>query len=144
MGSVEQQIRGLLVSEFDVSERKLSLTSRLFHDLHLDGDDAVEFFDAVEKRFETNLAALYTPWNRHFGPEMGNPFFWGAAAMLVAIVISLVNRASPRLIAAEFAGLLVLVAITLGIALLFRRLMRPITLGDVVAAVEQGARPQTD
>jgi len=74
MGSVEEQVRELLVATGAANEKKLSLRSRLFHDLSLDGDDAAEFFDAVEKRFQVDLAALYTPWNRHFGPEMGNPF----------------------------------------------------------------------
>ena len=47
---IEQNFTRLLV-EMGVRAERLSTTSRLLHDLGIDGDDAVNFFLALEQRF---------------------------------------------------------------------------------------------
>jgi hypothetical protein len=138
MGRVDEQVRELLVATGAVNGGKVALTSRLFHDLHLDGDDASEFFDAVEKRFGTDLAALYTPWNEHFGPEFPHPFIAAAAGVLVVIVVSLIRKVGPLVITAEAVLLIALIAIAVWVACRAHHRMKPITVGAVVSAVEQG------
>jgi acyl carrier protein len=141
MDSTEAQIRELLVKTFHVSERKLAPTSRLFHDLGLDGDDAVEFFDAVEKRFGTDLTTLYRGWREYFGPETPNPWLAAMFGILVAIVTSLAKRVASVIVAFEFALLIGLVTIMVWDGHRLSRRIKPITVGDVVSAVEHGAWP---
>jgi acyl carrier protein len=59
--------------------------TRLFHDLGLDGDDAVEFFAALEREFAVDLSGM--EWNRHFGPE-------GGCALILPI--ALINMMARR------------------------------------------------
>lgn len=62
-----------MVSEFTrVRPQELTWETTLFHDLGIDGDDAVEFFEEFGRTFEVDL----TDFNieTHFGPEASNPF----------------------------------------------------------------------
>jgi len=46
-------------------------------DLGMDGDDAVEFFEAFGQTFSVDLARLWQHWHHHFAPEgifQGLPF----------------------------------------------------------------------
>jgi acyl carrier protein len=52
---------------------EVTFESYLFGDLGIDGDDAVDVFEAIQERFNVNFASIQ--WNRHFDPEGGlNPF----------------------------------------------------------------------
>ena len=63
----------------------------------MDGDDAVEFFDALVRAFAIDLSAMR--WRRHFGPEGFNPLgyllpsFWRWRRELLPITIADVLRA---------------------------------------------------
>jgi hypothetical protein len=53
----------------------LKLTTRLLHDLGVDGDDGPEYMQAFAECFDVNLSQFEA--NRHFGPEAGcNPIFY--------------------------------------------------------------------
>jgi acyl carrier protein len=72
--SVEQDVVKLVAEQRGLAPQKVALNSRLLHDLGMDGDDAVEFFEEFEKRYGADLAPLYRHWHRHFGPEgCGSP-----------------------------------------------------------------------
>ncbi|HEY3618545.1 MAG TPA: DUF1493 family protein [Candidatus Sulfotelmatobacter sp.] len=54
-----------------VKKQKVSLSSSFSRDLGIDGDDAVEFFDAFGKTFGVHLDLLRIHWGQHFAPEGG-------------------------------------------------------------------------
>ena len=47
------------------------LTSRVFEDLGVDGQDAVIFFQAFAEEFNVDLTILWDHWEQHFAPEGG-------------------------------------------------------------------------
>ena len=68
-------IVALLVEELGCSPGKLSMDTDLFGDLGVDGADAEELFEQIEKRYEVNFDGI--DWDRHFGPEGSfNPISW--------------------------------------------------------------------
>lgn len=72
--TIEAEVIELVARHGGLSPEKVSTTSRLFHDLGFDGDDAVELFEAFQERFDVELTPLYEHWSSHFGPEgCGSP-----------------------------------------------------------------------
>jgi len=69
VSGLEEQVIALVAEELEVPVSKLTPSSRLLEDLGMDGDDAVEFFQAFEERFSPELEPLYRHWAKHFGPE---------------------------------------------------------------------------
>lgn len=65
---VRTQIKQLLAQQ-GVRKEHLSFTSRLRHNLGLEGDDAVEFFSTLATRFGTDLTVLEEDWSSYFGPD---------------------------------------------------------------------------
>ena len=51
----EPEILKLVVEQTGVIPVKVKSSSRLLHDLGMDGADAVDFFNAVQERFGTDL-----------------------------------------------------------------------------------------
>lgn len=81
----------LIAHERGLPRHKVSLSSRLLHDLGMDGDDAVEFFQDFEKRYRPDLAPLYQHWDRHFGPEgFGGPMMFLVILVLVFLPLPLI------------------------------------------------------
>ena len=108
----------------------------------MDGD-AVDFFNSVHERFGTDLTHLGEHWTNHFGPEGFS--CWNVLVLLPAALMGGT--------VAGFAGLSTFWSVVLMVALLAATLwaMRrwgpadrfvPVTVGDVVAAVEAGAWPK--
>src|SRR5437773_2571583 len=62
-----EAIRDFVVAECRVSEERLTPDTTLFDDLGIDGDDAIEFFEAFQQRFEVDLGSFEL--RRYFGPE---------------------------------------------------------------------------
>ncbi len=50
----------------------IDLTTELYRDLGIDGDDAVELFEMLSEEFKIDFSTIQ--WGRHFGPEGFNPF----------------------------------------------------------------------
>lgn len=69
-----------------IRPEKIGLKDRLAEDLGIDGDDAVELFEAYETELRVDLSVLYASWNKHFGPE-GFPLPLGFGLVLVASIV---------------------------------------------------------
>lgn len=82
---VEERVFEFVASETGVRRRKLKLTTRLREDIRMDGDDAVEFFQAFAMMFDTDLTTLWNNWDGHFGPEAASS--WPAIRALIASVL---------------------------------------------------------
>jgi hypothetical protein len=68
--SLEENVLSFTRDHWPIPRRhKLSLETRIAHDLGMDGDDAVEFFKDFGEKFNVDFADLR--WDRHFAPEGG-------------------------------------------------------------------------
>lgn len=129
----------LIASETGLRVERIGLSQRLCRDLGIDGDDAVALFDRVDVTFGTDLTRLHAEWGDHFAPE-GFPIRSGLMVLAAAIVSG---------VAAASLGLGAGGAVAIMVALLLLAVwargrwgspdtLIPITVGDVVAAVESG------
>jgi acyl carrier protein len=80
--SLEQGVIAL-VQRWAEMDRPVRTTDRLLDDLGIDGDDAVELFEAFSGDFGVCLDDLYPAWSTHFGPE-GFPLRIGATMVVIA------------------------------------------------------------
>jgi acyl carrier protein len=64
-----EQVRVFLSEQIRVSPQQIEPTTRLLHDLGIDGDDADEVLSDFGKRFGVDFSAL--AFQRHFGSELG-------------------------------------------------------------------------
>lgn len=71
MDALENRVIAFVARERGIRAAKISLTSRLNHDLGMDGDDAVEFFEKFGREFSVDLKPLGHAWDQHFVPEGG-------------------------------------------------------------------------
>lgn len=143
----QSDVIDLLADERGLPREKVNLSDRLLQDLGMDGDDAVDFFIGVHERFGTDLTHLHEHWSEHFGPE-GFSLKNGLVIIPAAIIGGLL---------AGFAGLSAFWGFAVTAALLAAWLwamrrwgppdrMVPVTVQDVVAAVDAGkwpSRPQS-
>lgn len=138
----QSEVIDLIAHERGLSRENVHLSDRLLQDLGMDGDDAVDFFNSVHERFATDLTHLHEHWSEHFGPE-GLSCWYGLATIPAAVVGGVV---------AGVAGLSILwgVAITVAPLAAWLWVVRrwgppdrtiPVTVGEVVTAVEAGAWP---
>ena len=138
----QSEVIDLLAHERGLPRERLGLSDRLLQDLGMDGDDAVDFFNNLHERFGTDLTQLHQHWSEHFGPEGFS--CWNGLVIIPAAIIGGV--------VAGFAGLSKFLGVAIAVALLAAWLwvmrrwgspdkMVPITVQQVVAAVEAGAWP---
>ena len=64
---MNERLTEFVSKQTSVSAGRLTPHTRLFHDLGLDGDDAVEFFEVFEREFAVDLSGM--DWNQHIEPE---------------------------------------------------------------------------
>lgn len=138
--SLEAQVIQLLAEAAGVNPEKVSLTTRLLDDLGMDGDDAVDFFNRVHELFGTDLTNLYSRWREHFGPEglscaAGLVFIPAAAIGGVVASIAGPVAGTATAVASLVASIWALPKLGLAEA------MTPITVAEVVSAVEAGSWP---
>jgi len=62
-----ERVIGFVSKQVRINAAKLDLGTSLFHDLGIDGDDAVDFFKAFSDEFQTDLSEL--DLRKHFGAE---------------------------------------------------------------------------
>src|SRR6266852_3783230 len=67
--STEDRVYALVAEERAVKREELTPTSTLSHDLGMEGDDAVEFFERFAKEFSVDLKQLGEDWRAYFSPE---------------------------------------------------------------------------
>ena len=136
--NIESQVIGIIAKWAEVEPERLSPTTRLLHDLAIDGDDAVGLFEQLRERFGTDLTQLHLNWNEHFGPE-GIPGSTAFGVICAGLAVQLVCR-----VAGDVAGLATGVAFFVGWLWLRRQTrdeLTPITVADVAHAVHGGAWP---
>jgi hypothetical protein len=139
---LEAEIIDLLVEERGLPRERIQTNSRLLQDLGMDGDDAVDFFEIIHKRFGTDLTRLYDNWSGHFGPEGFS--CWNAVIILPAALIGGLFAGGAGL--STFWGIAVTVALLAAWSWAMRRWgppdpMVPITVREVIVAVEAGEWP---
>ncbi|MCW2389061.1 hypothetical protein M2333_002107 [Sphingobium sp. B11D3B] len=106
----------------------------------MDGNDAVEFFNAVHERFGTDLTQLCEHWRDHFGPE-GLSCWFG----LIIIPPAALGGAIAGMAGwSTFGGLAIATVLIATFFWGFRRWgppdkTIPITVEEVVNAVELGS-----
>jgi hypothetical protein len=87
MTELEARIIGFVAEERGMKPQRIILSSRLYHDLGMDGDDAVEFFEKFGKDFNVDLSPLREHWSEHFGPEGSAPSLGCMVVIGVAVVL---------------------------------------------------------
>lgn len=67
--SVYSKIFQLIAEKQGIKQSKITRDKSLNFDLGVDGDDAVELFEAFAEKFKVDLTSLGEEWDRYFGPE---------------------------------------------------------------------------
>lgn len=139
-------MRALIVTHTHVTRPVLD-SERLSEDLGLDGDDAVDFFEAYGDAFSVDLAPLHRHWREHFGPEgfslsygLGLVLIGATAGFLIALTGLPKWAASGLGVAAAFGWLIGLRAWPLPRG----KAPIPITVSDLIHAARIGRWPDTD
>jgi len=153
MDPLELEVRHLVSKEAGVSIERIRATSRLQDDLGMDGDDAVEFFQAYERAFRVDISALWVEWSSHFGPEGGaSPailllFAPGAIVAMTSIFIIETITGIPL---SSWLRSLVVTVLTMVLSFawarwsfwplsqMFPSRLRQITVADLVEAARRG------
>ena len=139
---IASEVFDLVAEERGVARDRVKLSSRLLHDLGMDGDDAVDFFETVHERFGTDLTHLHASWKEHFGPEGFSP--WNGLIIIPAAVIGglIAGRAD---LTAPWGFAIAIALLVLWGGIMQRRgppdKLVAVTVADVVHAVEAGAWP---
>lgn len=140
---LKREVIDLVADERGLAPDKVRASDRLLQDLGMDGDDAVEFFNSVHERFGTDLTPLYEHWGDHFGPEGFS--CWNGLVILPAALIG--GGVAGWAGLSTFWGF----AVAIGLVAVWVWAMRrwgppdktvPITVGEVVSAVESGTWPE--
>ena len=69
-----EQIRDFVSEKLDIPKERLNLSTRLLHDLYLDGDDAAGFLKDFSQQFGVNMNEL--DFRRHFSSELEAGIRW--------------------------------------------------------------------
>lgn len=86
--SLEDRVLQFTAKRIPDAASRVSLDSRLVEDLGLDGEDAIEFFEAYDDEFEVDLSVLIEQnWKRHFG-SVGGVHWSIVAGFFVCFLIS--------------------------------------------------------
>jgi hypothetical protein len=138
--SLEAQVIQLVAEAAEVKPEKVHLTARLLHDLGMDGDVAVDFFARVQERFGTDLTNLHSRWREHFGQE---GLSWAAGVIFIpaAVIGGAVGRIAGPVAGTATAVASLVVSIWALPKLGLADAITPITVAEVVSAVEAGAWP---
>jgi len=142
MHGAASELMEMLARERGLSPAKIEPSSRLLQDLGMDGDDAVDFFNSLQERFGTDLSALQERWSDHFGPE-GFSCWNGLVIMLAAAIGGVAAGLLELGAAGGIAVAAALLALWVGVMKIWGPpdKTQPITVAEVIAAVEAGAWP---
>lgn len=139
----QSEVIDIVADERGLPRARVQLSLRLRQDLGMDGDDAVEFFKTLHERFGTDLTQLNEHWSDHFGPEGFS--LWNGVVFIPAAIVGGLAAAAASLSAVW--GVAIGVILVAAWVWTIRRWgppdkMVPITVGEVIAAVEAGAWPR--
>jgi len=144
--NLEGDVIDLVADATGVAREKVRLSDRLLQDIGMDGDDAVDFFNRVHERFGTNLKSLHERWSEHFRPEgfsCWNGLFIAPFVVIGAVIGDFVGPS-------KFWSYVIAFTVAAALLAAWLRVMRrwgppdrmvPVTVQDVVEAVEAGAWP---
>ena len=133
-------IVSLLEREHGINRGKLSPSSRLLHDLRVDGDDAIELIQEIRKRFGTDFTALEGRWSQHFRAEGGsysNLGVWVVCFTIIFLVLSMLNV--QPIVVMVFSLVLSFFCARYANRFLLEREMHPVTISELANAVRRGA-----
>jgi len=140
MASLEERVVSFTADQIGMTPEEIRLDSRLLHDLGMDGDDAVEFFEKFSERFHVDVTALGNRWSQHFGSEGGvNPVllaFIGLAFGLAALLHEAVQSVPIWAWCVPLVALVPWTLRRLGVGVDPRIL--PITVQELVDAAKRG------
>jgi hypothetical protein len=136
------EVMDLVDHERGLPREQVQLSDRLLQDLGMDGDDAVDFFNSLHERFGTDLTQLHEGWSEHFGSEGFS--CWNGLVIIPAAALAGVVAGIAGL--SQFWGVVMAVVLLAAWLWGMRRWgppdrLVPVTVQDVVAAVEAGAWP---
>jgi hypothetical protein len=86
--NVSARVFALVADERGRNIEKLEPQLTLQHDLGMDGDDTVEFFERFGREFSVDLRPLGEDWRYYFGPE-GIPLRATLSFLIPGFIISL-------------------------------------------------------
>jgi hypothetical protein len=66
---IEKRVFSFVAEKTGVKREHLSAATALSRDIGMEGDDAVEFFEAFGREFAVDLKLLHQNWSCYFGPE---------------------------------------------------------------------------
>jgi len=72
MNNIQIQVIQLLIDELNIAYEEVNLTSSLFHDLGVDGDDASDLLERFSKEFNVDISNF--KFNDYFGSEVSFVF----------------------------------------------------------------------
>jgi hypothetical protein len=142
MPELEQRIIAFTAKERGMKPDRIHLSSRLSHDLGMEGDDAVEFFEKFSKEFDVDLVRLGDHWHLHFGPEGSAPPLGCMVVIGAAVILgSLLHEAFKPI--ADWIWMILLVG---GFGWIYTRFfidqepsgVVPVTVSDLVDAAKEG------
>ena len=125
---------------------RLTPDARILQDLGVDGDDAGDLFEHLHKEFGTDFSAIeqWTTYFNHEGYSMRGGCLGLGATMLVAAGIAISITTHFNL--ANAWGYAITLIIGVVIIVILSRMIpdthKPITIAELVAAVEAGVWPK--
>ena len=140
-GALEHAL-AFVAKELGEDMRKLRLETTLQGDLGMEGDDAVEFFQAFQKEFGVDLGRLWTDWHCYFLPE-GMSIETGLILFVPGTVLSLLlTKYIPQI--SSWLCFLIGFFLWLVVCLAWGRLfsgpgLAQITIHDLVECVKSGS-----
>lgn len=70
---IRRRVIEFLNNELKLDKYKLKDDTRIFHDLGVDGDDAIELIENFSQKFDVKISDF--PYEKYFGPEASlSPF----------------------------------------------------------------------
>jgi len=142
----QQTIVQLLQSEHGIARSRLLPSSRLLHDLQVDGDDAVQLFQKLHDRYGTDFRALGEQWSTFFGNEGPSiAYLLLSTAVLVPSIAISVPLGLYLDLSSNSVGLLA-ASVFFGSILLFHGVWpksqkRPVTIAGLAEIVRRGSWP---
>ncbi len=111
--SIDERVYDLVAKERGMGRAKLRPSTTLSHDLGMEGDDAVEFFEALAAKFAVDLQPLGKDWPCYFAAEgvgLGTMMLVSIPSLIAAYLIRLAAPVVPLWLALLF-GFIAMVAI---------------------------------
>jgi acyl carrier protein len=92
--AIQDAVFALIREERQCKPHQIALDKSLNFDLGMDGEDAVEFFQAFAKKFSVDMTELGEEWNLYFSPEGFDLF--GALGGLLSLFTAPAHTANGK------------------------------------------------